>query len=453
MGNILTPLTCRSEDAAPTSFYLGGDGADSQSAPDGNHRLVVSVSIDDRDPAAAQRLLASLQGAGAMPLSPHKANTQELTTLDWYRTGASDWGGQDHTDWDFDIWRVPKSAYLVLTMRVLSDFDCPNTQLLNKQAWATLFRRVEAYMSASVNPYHNLTHVVDVFVATSVFLNVLRKDPTANFRDVDLCVMLVTALVHDLEHPGTTNSYQVNSGSTLALRYSDISVCEYHHAALTSQMLAQPETAIFANLEPSTQRQIRKTMISLILSTDNTQHFNLKRELEAINSKRDQKQPTASSSDPERDRLTIMKCVLHAADISNPAKPWALARKWSDLILEEFYLQGDKEREKGLEISLNCDRYTVFQDEMSCKFIDIIVFPFFDELCDLLPETFFMIACIKNNRKMWHELLVSRIAKQDPIGNAAQIVSCNEKWTVFASECDTTTKFAEEIVRKKATAP
>jgi cAMP-specific phosphodiesterase 4 len=282
---------------------------------------------------------------------------------------------------------------------------------------------------------------------------VLRKDPTTNFRDVDLCVMLVTALVHDLEHPGTTNSYQVNSGSTLALRYSDISVCEYHHAALTSQMLAQPETAIFANLEPSTQRQIRKTMISLILSTDNTQHFNLKRELEAINSKRDQKQPTASSSDPERDRLTIMKCVLHAADISNPAKPWALARKWSDLILEEFYLQGDKEREKGLEISLNCDRYTVFQDEMSCKFIDIIVFPFFDELCDLLPETFFMIACIKNNRKMWHELLVSRIAKQDPIGNAAQIVSCNEKWTVFASECDTTTKFAEEIVRKKATAP
>lgn len=364
MGNILTPLTCRSEDAAPNSFYLGGDGAESQQrAQDANHRLVVSVSIDDRDPAAAQRLLASIQAAGAMPLSPHKANTQELTTtLEWYRTGASDWGGQDHTDWGFDIWRVPKSAYLSLTMRVLSDFDSPNTQQLNKHAWASLYRRVEAYMSASVNPYHNLTHVVDVFVATSVFLNLLRKDPSLNLRDVDLCVVLVTALVHDLEHPGTTNSYQVNSGSALALRYSDISVCEYHHAAITSQMLAQPETAIFANLEQSTQRQIRKTMISLILSTDNAQHFNLKRELEAINARRDQKSLAPQAPDPERDRLSVMKCVLHAADISNPAKPWALARKWSDLILEEFFLQGDKEREKGLEVSLNCDRYTVFQD-------------------------------------------------------------------------------------------
>ena len=48
--------------------------------------------------------------------------------------------------------------------------------------------------------------------------------------------------------------------------------------------------------------------------------------------------------------------MVHCADLSGPTKPLHLYRRWCDRIMEEFFQQGDKEREAGLEISPMCDR-------------------------------------------------------------------------------------------------
>ena len=48
--------------------------------------------------------------------------------------------------------------------------------------------------------------------------------------------------------------------------------------------------------------------------------------------------------------------MLHCADLSNPTKPLDIYKKWVDVLLEEFYQQGDKEKELGLDISPMCDR-------------------------------------------------------------------------------------------------
>ena len=49
--------------------------------------------------------------------------------------------------------------------------------------------------------------------------------------------------------------------------------------------------------------------------------------------------------------------MIHAADLSNPTKPLELYRVWVNLISNEFFQQGDSERESGLDISPMCDRY------------------------------------------------------------------------------------------------
>jgi len=49
--------------------------------------------------------------------------------------------------------------------------------------------------------------------------------------------------------------------------------------------------------------------------------------------------------------------MVHCADLSNPTKPIAIYREWVRRIMEEFFRQGDKEREQGLDISPMCDRH------------------------------------------------------------------------------------------------
>lgn len=39
------------------------------------------------------------------------------------------------------------------------------------------------------------------------------------------------------------------------------------------------------------------------------------------------------------DRLLVLKMVIKCADISNPARPLDLYKKWVDCIMEEFWSQ------------------------------------------------------------------------------------------------------------------
>ena len=42
-------------------------------------------------------------------------------------------------------------------------------------------------------------------------------------------VLLVSTLVHDVDHNGLNNNFHINSQSPLAVLYNDISVLENHH--------------------------------------------------------------------------------------------------------------------------------------------------------------------------------------------------------------------------------
>lgn len=50
--------------------------------------------------------------------------------------------------------------------------------------------------------------------------------------------------------------------------------------------------------------------------------------------------------------------MVHCADLSNPTKPLELYRNWVSSIMEEFFQQGDREREQGMDISPMCDRHS-----------------------------------------------------------------------------------------------
>lgn len=54
----------------------------------------------------------------------------------------------------------------------------------------------------------------------------------------------------------------------------------------------------------------------------------------------------------------VLQNMVHCADLSNPTKPLEIYRSWVDRLMEEFFHQGDLERQQGLDISPMCDRHT-----------------------------------------------------------------------------------------------
>lgn len=59
--------------------------------------------------------------------------------------------------------------------------------------------------------------------------------------------------------------------------------------------------------------------------------------------------------------------MVHCADLSNPTKSLELYRQWTDRIMEEFFHQGDRERERGMEISPMCDKHTASVEKSQVK--------------------------------------------------------------------------------------
>ena len=55
----------------------------------------------------------------------------------------------------------------------------------------------------------------------------------------------------------------------------------------------------------------------------------------------------------------FMNVIIHSCDISNPTKPWEIYTQWVDRVMEEFWRQGDREKQYKLPVSFLCDRVTV----------------------------------------------------------------------------------------------
>ena len=94
----------------------------------------------------------------------------------------------------------------------------------------------------------------------------------------------------------------------------------------------------------------------------------------------------------------ILNTLIHTADISNPTKPLKIYEKWVHLVRDEFWQQGDKEKEMSLPISFLCDRVTTKVPASQIGFMDGIVYPLVQIVVAYLPGMNFMIENINTNK-------------------------------------------------------
>jgi 3',5'-cyclic-nucleotide phosphodiesterase len=83
----------------------------------------------------------------------------------------------------------------------------------------------------------------------------------------DALTLLVSAIGHDVGHPGVNNAFLVALNAPLAQLYNDRSVLESFHCAAYSQILRRYWPKAFSD------STMRKLMINSILATDMGLHF------------------------------------------------------------------------------------------------------------------------------------------------------------------------------------
>lgn len=74
--------------------------------------------------------------------------------------------------------------------------------------------------------------------------------------------------------------------------------------------------------------------------------------------------------------------------------------------MEEFFQQGDKERENGMDISPMCDRHNSTIEKSQVGFIDYIVHPLWETWADLVhPDAQDILDTLEENRDYYQSMI------------------------------------------------
>ncbi|CAH2310950.1 cAMP-specific 3, 5 -cyclic phosphodiesterase 4B isoform X1 [Pelobates cultripes] len=314
---------------------------------------------------------------------------------------------EDLNKWGLNIFKV--AAYscdrplTCIMYAIFQERDLMKTFKISADTLVTYTMTLEDHYHSDV-AYHNSLHAADVTQSTHVLLSTPALD--AVFTDLEILAAIFAAAIHDVDHPGVSNQFLINTNSELALMYNDESVLENHHLAVGFKLLQEEHCDIFQNLTKKQRQSLRKMVIDMVLATDMSKHMSLLADLKTMV---ETKKVTSSGVlllDNYTDRIQVLRNMVHCADLSNPTKSLELYRQWTDRIMEEFFQQGDKERERGMEISPMCDKHTASVEKSQVGFIDYIVHPLWETWADLVqPDAQDILDTLEDNRN-WYQSMI-----------------------------------------------
>ncbi|XP_067270198.1 3',5'-cyclic-AMP phosphodiesterase 4D-like isoform X5 [Pseudorasbora parva] len=311
---------------------------------------------------------------------------------------------EDVNKWGLNVFKVSEFSgnrpLTVMMHTIFQERDLLKTFKIPLDTFITYLMTLEDHYHADV-AYHNNIHAADVTQSTHVLLSTPALE--AVFTDLEILAAIFASAIHDVDHPGVSNQFLINTNSELALMYNDSSVLENHHLAVGFKLLQEENCDIFQNLTKKQRQSLRKMVIDIVLATDMSKHMNLLADLKTMV---ETKKVTSSGVlllDNYSDRIQVLQNMVHCADLSNPTKPLQLYRQWTDRIMEEFFSQGDRERERGMEISPMCDKHNASVEKSQVGFIDYIVHPLWETWADLVhPDAQDILDTLEDNRE-WYQ--------------------------------------------------
>ncbi|CAG9332374.1 unnamed protein product [Blepharisma stoltei] len=304
-------------------------------------------------------------------------------------------------NWNFDIWYLYQAtgrSISILGPYLFQKWTFNKIFQIKDDTIRVFFEAVEnAYINS--NPFHNACHASDTLHSMLYFFNF--GDILKSLSTLDALSSIIAAFGHDIANPGLTNSFLVSSKDKIALTYNDSSVLQNMHISKIYDILNENEKNILQNLSSDDWMKSRKLIIEMILETDIARHFELLGRFKArVENLGD------LSFDNSEDKLSILSMALKSADLGWSAKSTELNERWGSLAMEEFYRQGDLENEKGLPITIFCDRKKSDIPRFHGVFLKVVCLPTYKIWCAFLKSEDLkttLVNQVKKNLKYWEE--------------------------------------------------
>uniref|UniRef100_A0A8C4SKN8 Phosphodiesterase n=1 Tax=Erpetoichthys calabaricus TaxID=27687 RepID=A0A8C4SKN8_ERPCA len=377
---------------------------------------IVSSGPKDKDKKQQQQPMSQISGVKKL------THSSSVTTSSIPRFGVQTEAEEplakeleDVHRWGLDIFKVAEYSgnrpLTVIMYSIFQERDLLKSFKIPVETFLTFMMTLEDHYHLDV-AYHNNMHAADVVQSTHVLLSTPALE--AVFTDLEVMAAIFASAIHDVDHPGVSNQFLINTNSELALMYNDASVLENHHLAVGFKLLQEENCDIFANLTKKQRLSLRKMVIDMVLATDMSKHMNLLADLKTMVETKKVTSLGVLLLDNYSDRIQVLQNMVHCADLSNPTKPLELYRQWTDRIMVEFFTQGDRERDRGMEISAMCDKHNASIEKSQVGFIDYIVHPLWETWADLVhPDAQEILDTLEDNRE-WYQSMIPHSPSPPP---------------------------------------
>ncbi|OMJ67713.1 hypothetical protein SteCoe_35049 [Stentor coeruleus] len=306
----------------------------------------------------------------------------------------------DSHKWDFDIFNfeivTENQSLQIMTNHLLSLYNLYQILSFDNKKFMSFINEIQNGYHKD-NFYHNATHAADVVQSFYYMLNTCQAIDICKLNDFDIGVCIISAAIHDYDHPGVNNIFLINTYHSLAIMYNDKSVLENFHVASAFKVLYEENNNFIEGVQKEDSKRFRMKCIGLVLATDFARHF--------TDLGKFQLRFSNCGVTDEEDRLLVMEMMMHASDIGNPSRPWKFCYEWANKVMNEFFAQGDKEREMGLTISNLCDRHSVIIPKAQIGFIELFIEPTFNILEIVLPNVNENVKYAIENKEHWKETM------------------------------------------------
>ena len=170
--------------------------------------------------------------------------------------------------------------------------------------------------------------------------------------------------MHDLQHPGVTNAFLRSTNHEMFQKFGPESTAEKMHFGAFLALIDNPALDFLRPLGHPVRSRIIDLVEEIVLSTDMARHSDFV----------SMDEPVCPESDIIKYRLSF---AMKISDLSHCFRKFQIHRKFTGMLKQEFFAQGDKEIALGLPCSYGMNRDEMFLDmaEDQVNFLSIFIQP------------------------------------------------------------------------------